>query len=491
MSRQWLIPLVLLPYVGLLCYFILQMNLAAAMALAVFPLALWIGSLFAIDFKSFLLATVFFVPLSLGVKDIGGGLGLSLPSEPMLALGGLGAFFLLLREGLPFRRLFGHPIVLVVLLQHAWAFFTTLGSTESMASAKFFTIRSLFLLVYFFCFLHIFKERKGARQFFWAYILGLVPVLLWAIFKLSRIGFGRKYAPDMGEPFFDDHTILGAVIAMLLPVCWMFFRQRMVLWNGLAARKWLGPVLFLLVVGFVLTFSRAAWMSIVFAGVFFIFLRFKVKFSAILTGFLVLLALGFVFREDLVERMRKNENVSGEDIVMMAKSVTNVSTDESNQERVNRWSCAVRMWEDRPWTGFGPASYEQVYPAYQIKAEMTRISSKEGDRGDAHSEYLTALSEQGLPGLLIFILLAFVTVRTGMRIVYRSGSPAHRRLAQAVLLGLLTFYVHALANSFLDLDEAATLFWGMTSLLVALDLGEAKFPIFSTLEGKESEVETH
>ena len=72
--------------------------------------------------------------------------------------------------------------------------------------------------------------------------------------------------------------------------------------------------------------------------------------------------------------------------------------------------------------------------------------------------------------MLIFLGLIFTTIWTGMRVTYRAKDERSRRLGQAVLLGLLTFYIHGAVNSFLDLDEAATLFWGMTGLLVALDL---------------------
>ena len=93
-----------------------------------------------------------------------------------------------------------------------------------------------------------------------------------------------------------------------------------------------------------------------------------------------------------------------------------------------------------------------------------------GDRGDAHSEYLTALSEQGWPGLVIWVSLLLLILRSGMRIVYHAREEQVRQLGKVILLGLLTYFIHGFVNSFLDLDEAAVLFWGMSVIVVILDI---------------------
>ena len=82
---------------------------------------------------------------------------------------------------------------------------------------------------------------------------------------------------------------------------------------------------------------------------------------------------------------------------------TNISTDASNLERINRWQAAIRMYEDHPVLGFGPGTYQFEYAPYQMSQEKTAISTNAGDRGNAHSEYIGPLSEEGLPGMLLVI----------------------------------------------------------------------------------------
>jgi putative inorganic carbon (hco3(-)) transporter len=101
---------------------------------------------------------------------------------------------------------------------------------------------------------------------------------------------------------------------------------------------------------------------------------------------------------------------------------------------------------------------------------MTRISTNNGDKGNAHSEYLTYLSETGLPGFIIFNLLLLVTMSTAIRIYRTSPRKEVRWLAIAFLMGFITYFFHAIFNSFLDTDKASVLVYGSLSAFVAMDI---------------------
>ena len=73
------------------------------------------------------------------------------------------------------------------------------------------------------------------------------------------------------------------------------------------------------------------------------------------------------------------------------------------------------MWEDKPWLGWGPGTYMFKYAPYQLSYQLTIISTNFGTNGNAHSEYLGPLAEQGIVGLLIVV--SFV-------LFYIAGLPA-------------------------------------------------------------------
>lgn len=470
MRRSLTLWMFVLPYIGIMCLFLLRMQYQYAFIGAILPFGLAVLYQFVFHLSRYLMLVVFFIPMSINVRGLIGDAAMSLPFEPLLLLAGGGTLILLiLRKGLNLRWT-SHPISLVILIQLVWLGMTTLSSSYQLISFKMILARLAYLTIFYAVFSQMFIEGKNALRFLWVYLLGFLPVIIFSLSKLSTMGLARKFSPEMARPFYDDHTLFGACLAMLFPVAWVIWANRKSWLNHLPGKRLSGLVFLMVTFGIALSFSRAAWMSVFFAGGMYLLFKWRVPFKGFVLAFLLIAAAAGLGREAIWDSMQKNENVSGDDLMMTAKSVTNVTSDESNRERVNRWSCAVRMSYDRPWLGFGPGTYERNYGPYQLLNEKTRISSAEGDRGDAHSEYLTALSEQGWPGLIIWLTLLFTILYCGMRVIYRSPHADDRKLAIGVMLGLLTYYLHGMVNSFLDIDKAAPLFWGMAAVIVALDL---------------------
>jgi O-antigen ligase len=152
------------------------------------------------------------------------------------------------------------------------------------------------------------------------------------------------------------------------------------------------------------------------------------------------------------------------------RSISNISSDASNLERINRWNSAMRMFEERPVFGWGPGTYMFQYAPFQASEDRTIISTNFGEGGNAHSEYLGPLSEQGIPGLGLMLALVVVTLVTGMRLFARMPAGVDRRLMMAALLGLVTYYLHGALNNFLDTDKASVPFWAFTLIIVLFDL---------------------
>jgi len=176
------------------------------------------------------------------------------------------------------------------------------------------------------------------------------------------------------------------------------------------------------------------------------------------------------------QRMDSTTEDSSTDLGQHLRSSSNISTDQSNLERINRWKCALRMFAVKPHAGWGPGTYQFSYGPFQKASERTAISTDFGDAGNAHSEYLGALSESGWPGALLFLAITVSVIITGIRVWYRGKRDADGYLALAMVAGLMTYAVHGVMNSFLDSDKIAALWWGFTAIITAMDLeqkGEA------------------
>ncbi len=232
-------------------------------------------------------------------------------------------------------------------------------------------------------------------------------------------------------------------------------------------------LLLLFSAGLIFSYSRAAWVSLLaaLAVTFIIWLRIPKKLlylTPVVLLIVIALSAGRIW-----EKMDNTTEDSSADLARHLRSSSNISTDQSNLERINRWKSALRMFAEKPVAGWGPGTYQFKYAPFQRAGEKTIISTDFGDAGNAHSEYLGALSEGGLPGALLFLLLAIASVMTGIRVWYREKRDSGY-FVLAVLAGLMTYMIHGAMNSFLDSDKIASLWWGFIAMLVAADLKKSE-----------------
>jgi len=76
----------------------------------------------------------------------------------------------------------------------------------------------------------------------------------------------------------------------------------------------------------------------------------------------------------------------------------------------------------------------------------------------------------GVFGMVIMITLVIMIVVYGLKIYKNAKTPEIRMLSLAVLLGLITYFLHGTLNNFLDTDKASIPIWGFIAMLVAMDL---------------------
>ena len=207
---------------------------------------------------------------------------------------------------------------------------------------------------------------------------------------------------------------------------------------------------------------------------------FKIKFRTIL---LLVVSFGLILSlvwTQLIMKLERNKQDASSNFTEQIQSVTNISTDASNLERLNRWSCAYRMFLDKPIFGWGPGTYMFKYAPYQLSYERTIISTNFGEVGNAHSEYLGPLSEQGILGMLIMLTLVFTTLYYAVNIYRKSNEKNVKIIVLSATIGLITYYVHGLMNNFLDTDKLSALFWAYTAIIVVFDIQTKKLSKNST-----------
>lgn len=414
---------------------------------------------------------VFFAPLSIRLSEIIEGLpvDLYLPTEILLAALLMVYLFKYLSGERMDIRILRHPVTLAIFFNLAWMALTVITSSDPLVSVKFFVSRLWFIIGFYILAIQIFKREKNMHRYVWLYVISFSIVIIYTLVRHSAHGLDNQMmAHSMMQPFYKDHTSYGATLAFLLPVLLAFFALTK---RGDINSRFLMILLILVfVAATIFSYTRAAWVSLVAGLGIFVAIRLRIKFEILAIAGVVMIALLFAFQTQIFIQLEGNRTKSSGDLGEHVQSISNVSNDQSNLERINRWSCAYRMWKDRPVFGYGPGTYQFEYGKFQRSYEETEISTSFGTRGTAHSEYLGPLSESGVLGMLSMLIIVLVSILTGIRVHLKARSRSVKFFSLGILIGLITYYIHGVLNNFLDTDKASALFWGFTAMLVAMDI---------------------
>jgi len=423
--------------------------------------------------NKFIYLIVFLVPFSIPLTKLIGkdlGVDLFLPTEPMLA----GVMLLFIMKHLMGQRLdiriLRHPVTLAIYFNLAWIVITSVTSSMPIVSFKFLIARIWFIIAFYLLATGMFSSKKNMRQYIWFYIIPFTVVIIYSLVRHSSRGLMNQMAAhSVVQPFYNDHTAYGMALGMLVPVLIGLYVNY---WSKLNFRQHAGFILLILLffAATLFSYTRATWVSLAGVAGIWVLVLLKIKWQYVLATGIIILSLFFTFQTEIKLKLEGNKQTSSGKVTEHIQSISNVKTDASNLERLNRWSCALRMYKERPVFGWGPGTYMFQYTPFQNSWERTSISTNASTMGNAHSEYLGPLAEQGIPGMLSVLLIVSLSLVTGFRVYFRSKSRQVRVLALSIMLSLITYYIHGILNYFLDSDKASALFWGFTAILVALDL---------------------
>lgn len=438
--------------------------------LNVLPFALVIVYVALYHFEHLFYFLVFFTPLSVNIEEfVSSGIGLYLPTEPIL----FGMLLLIIlnqvRQNQFNIAILKHPITILITLQLLWILITAINSELPLVSFKFLLTKLWFFIpIYFYGILFFLENEKRIFNFVWLFISAMSVVVLYTLFNHAINDFSEPSGHWVMFPFFKDHTSYGAILALVYPILFGLYATyrkhvytKLILWGLIP----------LFTLAIIMSYTRAAWVTIFGAFLVFLLIKFKVKFKYLavlgLAGILYL-AVNIVQVQHALER--NNAEHATENLDERLESVANITSDASNLERINRWTSAILLWQERPFFGWGPGTYAMVYAPFQLSRNLTIISTSSGTKGNAHSEYLGPLAEQGLIGMLLMLTLVGWIIYTGVSVYIRIDPSPSRIILLVCILGIITYFAHGFLNNYLDTDKATVPVWGITAFIVMLDL---------------------
>ncbi len=129
--------------------------------------------------------------------------------------------------------------------------------------------------------------------------------------------------------------------------------------------------------------------------------------------------------------------------------------------RVRNWQAAINAAASKPLTGYAPSSYANAVkgefyfdPKFPASTAEPAVYDIHVDEPSSFSSYMILLVEQGLIGLILFLLLALTVVRNGAIAVASTGSVG--ALGRGILASGIVFLFCAHFTSFLEKGLAFT-----------------------------------
>lgn len=463
------IPLLLsLIAVGFTVYFIKRDQWHFALLIpAVLCFLYWF--IFRLDILFLILA--FTVPASstLELLHIYNPLGfeVALPSEPILIALLVVSVYKLIFYFDRFKSLLKHPVFLGILFYIGTIVFTTITSSMHIVSAKFLLSRMWLMLPCLIFGFIMFQDKKNYYRFTALLSLSAAMVCTYSIVRLTTKGFELQAAHFVMQPFFKDHTVYGASITLVGFLSFFNIKNK-----DISSRMRLLFLITTLIItlGIVFSYTRAAWISIVGAIMVYVVMKLRISFKfLVISSFSIFLFL-FSFSDQILSSLNKNNQDSSGNFTEHISSMSNISTDASNLERLNRWYCAISLWQDNPILGSGPGTYQFLYAPYQKAYTRSLISTNDGDGGNAHSEFLGAMSDSGIVGLLGIVIMLYVTLRYAIRLYYKVESDTDRKTIMGITLALISYFMHGVLNNYLDTEKCAIPIWIGITMLISIGI---------------------
>lgn len=351
-------------WIGIVCVFFVLVN-AVLTAHEIYwfnllPAVLLVVWAMVASLERLLLFIAFATPLSINLEELElGGIGVSLPTEPLMV--GVMLLFLLklaMERGVVAPRVWRHPITVLIIAQLVWMAVTIVPSSMPVVSLKAFTAQLWFITTMYFVATRLFENPRSMHGFMWAFLGGLAIVVLYTLIHHAQYDFAHDPGHWVMSPFFKDHTSYGAVIAFFLP----FVVAAVGMPGYTRTRKGAAALLLLLLLaGLVFSYTRAAWLSLLGALGLFVVMRLRIPVWVLALLLVTGGGLYWANQEQITIALERNREESSDDLGEHVRSISNISSDASNLERINRWNSALRMWKERPVFGWGPGTYMFQY----------------------------------------------------------------------------------------------------------------------------------
>ena len=392
-------------------------------------------------------------------------LGTDLPDEPMMLLLSFSVIVLLGRYKYGWKKAM-HPLLFLLAAQVLWMLLASVASTDLLLSFKFLLAKSWYLLAFVAAPLIFFRDEKFLVRSVSILLGSMLIFVALALVRHAQNGWTFGKINDSLQPFYRNHVNYSALLVMMVPLQVALIRLT-------ASRSWRRFITVTLIVtlgALYFSYARGAWLAL-FTGLFAYWaIRKKVLLISFILFFTICFAtLGWLARNDRYVQLSGDYRTTIFHTNFREHLIATYELkDMSNAERIYRWVAGVRMAGDGWRTGFGPATFYHQYKPYTVPAFKTWVSRNE-EQSTVHNYFLLTLIEQGVPGLILLLLLIGSLFWYAEKIYHRTDSHFWKVVITAAAVVLMMECTVNFLSDLVETDKIGSVFYICLATIIIAD----------------------
>ena len=374
-------------------------------------------------------------------------------------------------QGSGWKEIRKHPLFILFIIHLLWIATSVCFSTSGIISVKYLLAKSWYACAFVLAPLLLLMEKKKLKYAFTLFTISMLFVVIIVLIRHAYTGFTFATINDAVIPFFRNHVNYSAMLVCLVPVLFAFYKlssaRRIKLFFVFALIIVLSAIFF--------SFSRGAWIALMAGLTAYWLLSRKLLFP----GFIAAVIITIILLCRIKNNDRYLDYTHDYKTTIFHKDfrehfiATYKLKDVSTAERFYRWIAGVRMIKDNRITGFGPGTFYSVYKPYTIPAFKTWVSNNP-DHSTVHNYFLLITIEQGIPGLVFFLLLLGGMLYYAQVLYHRIQDVFYKTIAITIGSIIMMLVVVNFLSDLIETDKVGSLFFLCLSVLIIADIKTTK-----------------
>lgn len=456
-------------YLGFSLVFVLSLAVSVVSD-SIYPLLIPVGGLclYAGLKNPFLvyLALVFSIPFSTEF-NFSASLGTDLPDEPLMWILCLVFMFLFPIFSGWYKKVLSHPLIILLAGWLMWMIVTSLFSSAGLLSFKFIASKTWYITVFVLLPLVFFRSHKKIFITAGTLLVSMVIVTGIIVWKHAQYDFSFASVNQSVIPFFRNHVNYGALLVCMIPVAVGFYARN----KNINQRFSLLMAIAFFLFALLFSYSRGAWIALL-TGAIAVFLM---KKKLLLPSFILIIITGIAAVSWLRSNDRYLDYVHDYKTTIFHRDFKQhfISTyklkDLSTEERFYRWIAAIRMVKDNWLMGTGPNTFYPDYKEYAIPAFKTYVSDNP-EHSTVHNYLLLTVTEQGIPGLIFFLVLTGAVFYYAQKNYHQSKSQQGRMIALTTGSVFTMIITLNMLSDLVETDKIGSLFFLCIAVLITQNM---------------------